>query len=86
MDANIIHLDAQEVLRMAKEAFIVWLESVASGEATMSQRNFKWVETNGGLTKLVHAAKARGVHLLQLTDDKDNELIAASTKPFVALC
>ena len=71
---------------MNEQAFEDWVNSVATGDATMSQRNFKWVEANGGLSKLVQTAKARGVHLVQLTDDQGNELIAASQEPFNTLC
>lgn len=71
---------------MAESEFAGWVESVATGEATMSQRNLKWVEANGGKEKLVEVAKQRGVHLVQLTDDKGNELLAASKEPFTTLC
>lgn len=52
----------------------------------MSQRNVRWVNANGGLEKLISVAKGRGVHLVQLTDDKGNELLAASREPFKSLC
>lgn len=71
---------------MEKNACIDWMDSVAARDGTMSQRNIKWVEANGGLEKLVQAAKARRIHLVQLTDDKGNNLIAASRKPFTSLC
>ena len=63
-----------------------WLDAVASGEATMSQRKVTSVEKHGGVDAAVAAAKARGVHLVRLTDDKGNELLAASVHPFEALC
>lgn len=66
--------------------FDAWIDSVAEGAATMSQRNLKWVEANGGIAGLVEAARKRDVHLLRLTDDKGNELVAASQKPFLTLC
>ncbi len=64
----------------------IWLDAVASGEATMSQRLVTSVEKHGGLDAAVTAAKARGVHLVRLTDDKGSALLAASIHPFEALC
>ena len=63
-----------------------WLDSVASGEATMSQRAMTTIDARGGLDAVIAAATARGVHLVQLTDDKGKVLIAASREPFVTLC
>ncbi len=63
-----------------------WLDGVASGAATMSQRALTTIEAKGGLEPVVAAARARGVHLCQLTDDTGKVLIAASQHPFVALC
>ena len=63
-----------------------WLGSVTSGEATMSQRGVRWVEAQGGLDAVVEAARQRGVHLVQLTDDEGKVLIAASVHPFKTLC
>ena len=65
---------------------IQWIESVASGAATMSQRATATVEAHGGLAAATAIAKARGVHLLKLTDDKGKSLIAASQHPFTTLC
>ncbi len=70
---------------MAKD-LEAWLGSVASGEAAMSQRGVRWVEAQGGLDAVIAAAKARGVHLVRLTDDEGKVLIAASLHPFDALC
>ena len=63
-----------------------WLSSVISGEATMSQRGVRWIEAQGGLDTVVAAAKTRGVHLVQLTNDEGKTLIAASLHPFKSLC
>lgn len=64
-----------------------WLDAVADGTNTMSQRKLTSVETRGGgLEALRAAAKKKGVHLLLLEDDKGNELVAASTKPFKVIC
>ena len=52
----------------------------------MSQRNFKWVEAKGGIDQLVAIATQQGVHLVKLTDDKGNNLLAASQNLFVTLC
>ncbi|WP_425230923.1 hypothetical protein [Sphingomonas sp.] len=63
-----------------------WLADIADGHATMSQRGPRWVEKNGGLDAIVAAARARGVHLLRLTDDEGKVLIAASREAFETLC
>ena len=64
-----------------------WLNAVASGAATMSQRKLSSVEKRGGGLPAVQAlAREKGVHLLLLTDDKGNELIAASRHPFRVVC
>lgn len=63
-----------------------WIASVADGEATMSQRSVASVERHGGIGKAVEAARARGVHLVRLTDDEGKVLIAASLQPFETLC
>jgi len=44
-----------------------WLDSVADGSNTMSQRKLSSVETNGGGIEAVSAmAKEKGVHLVIL--------------------
>ena len=64
-----------------------WLDSVASGQATMSQRKLATVEKRlGGLDAVRKQARKRGVHLLLLEDDKGEKLIAASQKPFKVIC
>ncbi len=63
-----------------------WLDAVESGSATMSQRARSSIDRNGGLEVAIAAAKARGVHLVELTDDKGNLLVAASRHPFTSLC
>lgn len=63
-----------------------WIASVADGSATMSQRSVASVERNGGIDSAVEAARARGVHLVRLTDDEGKALIAASLHPFETLC
>ena len=64
-----------------------WLDAVADGSNTMSQRKLSSVEKHGGGIEAVKAiAKQKGVHLLLLEDDKGNELVAASTKPFKVVC
>ena len=62
------------------------LDSVVSGEASMTQRGVRWVEAQSGLDKVVAAAKARGVHLVRLTDDQGKVLLTASLHPFESLC
>ena len=64
-----------------------WLDAVAAGESTMSQRKLSSIEKRGGGLEVVKAAaKEKGVHLLLLEDDKGDELVAASTKPFKVVC
>jgi len=64
-----------------------WLESVANGSSTMSQRKLTSIETRGGgLESVKSIAEQKGVHLLRVEDDKGNELIAASMKPFQVIC
>lgn len=64
-----------------------WLDGVADGSKTMSQRKLSSVEKRGGGLEAVKAvASARGVHLLLLEDDEGNALVAASIKPFEVVC
>ena len=64
-----------------------WLDKVADGTSTMSQRKLSSVETRGGGLSAVRAlAEQKEVHLLRLEDDEGNELIAASIKPFEVVC
>ena len=64
-----------------------WLDKVAGGTNTMSQRKLSSIETRGGGLDAVRAlAEQKGVHLLRLEDDQGNELIAASTQPFEVVC
>ena len=64
-----------------------WLDGVADGSKTMSQRKLSSVEKRGGGLDAVKAvASARGVHLLLLEDDEGNALVAASIKPFEVVC
>jgi hypothetical protein len=64
-----------------------WLDSVASGQNTMSQRKLATVKNQlGGVAAMRKSAKQRGVHLLVLEDDRGEKLVAASTKPFKVIC
>lgn len=64
-----------------------WLDSVADGSNTMSQRKLSSVEERGGgLDALKAIAQQKGVHLLLVEDDRGNELVAASVKPFTVVC
>lgn len=64
-----------------------WLDAVADGSNTMSQRKLSSIEKRGGGMEAVKAAaKKKGVHLVLLEDDKGNELVAASMKPFKVVC
>ena len=42
------------------DEFESWVSAIATGAATMSQRNFKWVEANGGIDQLVAIATLQG--------------------------
>lgn len=63
-----------------------WLGGVADGSATMSQRKLSVIERKVGLAAARRAARARGVHLVQLTDDRGEALIAASRDAFTVIC
>jgi hypothetical protein len=64
-----------------------WLNGVADGSNTMSQRKLSSVEKRGGGIEAVKViAEEKGVHLLLVEDDKGTELVAASTKPFKVVC
>lgn len=64
-----------------------WLARIASGELTMGQRKVsKVMKNDGALTPIVKAARSKGIHLLQLTDDKGNVLLAGSKEAFKVLC
>ena len=64
-----------------------WIASVASGANTMSQRKLTSVEKHGGgLNNVKKIALKNGVHLVLLEDDKGNQLVAASQKPFKTIC
>ncbi len=64
-----------------------WLDAVASGRLSMSQRRLCTVERRGGGLEAVRAAaQARGVHLLLLEDDHGQQLVAASLTPFRVIC
>lgn len=63
-----------------------WLDAVQDGRATMSQRARSSIDAHGGLKAAVEMARAKGVHLVELTDDKGRLLIAASRHLFTTLC
>ena len=53
----------------------------------MSQRKLSSIEARGGgIVAVKKIAEDMGVHLLIVQDDKGNELVAASTKPFKIVC
>lgn len=59
-----------------------WMES-ASRSGAMSQRRLSAIERHGGgLDVAARAARDAGVHLILLTDDKGERLVAASRHPF----
>ena len=70
----------------ANEWCAKWMSDVCGRPASMTQRKLSSIESKGGgLRTLKKHAKANGVHLLQLTDDKGDVLVAASTKAFHVL-
>ncbi len=63
-----------------------WLDDVACGKSKMSQRKVSSIETKGGgLAVVKREALKRGVHLVRLEDEKGNDLVAASKKPFTVI-
>ena len=59
-----------------------WMKSTSRAGA-MSQRKASAIEAKGGGMHFAdRAARAAGVHLVLLTDDKGVELVAASRHPF----
>lgn len=79
-----IYLSVMKPAKTREEAWAeTWLDAVAKGESTMSQRKLSSVETRGGgLAAVKKLAAKKKVHLLQLEDDRGEALIAASTRPF----
>ena len=64
-----------------------WLEGIANGSNTMSQRKLTSIEARGGgLDAVKVIAQEKGVHLLLVVDDKGDELVAASPHPFKVIC
>ncbi len=63
-----------------------WLDSVADGSSTMSQRTLSSIEKHGGLGATIVTAMEKGVHLLLIEDEEGRELVAASKKPFKVIC
>ena len=64
-----------------------WLNTVAGGLNTMSQRKLTSIEKHeGGLDTVKSVAEKLGVHLLLVEDDEGNEIVAASKKPFKVIC
>ena len=52
----------------------------------MSQRKTSSIDKHGGMHRLTAMATRRGVHLLQLRDDKGVDRVAASLSPFKIVC
>ena len=75
--------DPESASRWASE----WLDAVANGSNTMSQRRLTSVqERGGGLDAVRSIAEAKGVHLLLVEDDQGHKLVAASIRPFEVIC
>lgn len=63
-----------------------WFEAVEENGFATSQRTRSWIDLNGGLPAVVAAAKARGIHLAELTGDGGQLFVVASRCRFEALC
>ena len=73
----------KKTARSTDEWTSAWLGSVAIEANGRSQRRRSSVERFGGGLRVVRSlAKAKGVHLVLLTDDEGVELLAASKHPF----
>lgn len=73
--------------KLITEKTTQWLEAIASGELAMSQRKVSgMLKAEGSLEGLIEAASEKGVHLVRLTDDLGNDLIAGSCHAFEVLC
>lgn len=71
----------------AFDAVEAWLDSVADGSGTMSQRLLKRLHAApGGIDAVRASAVARGVHLAVFVDERGVELVAASQHPIRVLC
>ena len=69
-----------------QDAWLAEWMAAASKEGAMSQRKASAIAARGGgLEAAARAARAAGVHLVLLTDDKGAELVAASLHPFKIL-
>ena len=74
-------------LETARQWASDWLDGVANGSNTMSQRRLTSIKgRGGGLDAVRDIAEQKGVHLLLLEDDEGHELVAASVKPFTVIC
>ncbi len=70
----------------AESWIAAWLDTVAEGSSTMSQRSLSSIEKHGGLGAVTAAAVERSVHLLLVEDEAGREIIAAGKKPFKVIC
>ncbi len=70
-----------------KEWATTWLDRVADGSNTMSQRKLSSIEKHeGGLEAVKAVATKKGVRLLLVRDDKGDEIVTASVNPFKVIC
>lgn len=63
-----------------------WLDTVADGRGTISQRPLSVIDRHGGLEAAIDAAKSRNIHLIEMSDAEGKPLVAASRTPIRALC
>ena len=63
-----------------------WIDAVADGLVTKSQRRLSSMERHGRTAAAIAAPRERGVHLAKLTDGHGNLLVAASLQLFELLC
>ncbi len=80
-------MSEERTLTPSERWVATWLDAVVDGRLSMSQRRVTSIARyGGGLDAVRTMAIARGVHLVQLVDDKGEALVAASLSPFEVLC
>ena len=62
-----------------------WLDAVAFGTSTTSQRTRSSIDKHGGIENVLVVVGERGAQLVPLTDDRGAQVVAASQCPFETL-
>jgi hypothetical protein len=63
-----------------------WMKSVASGEHPLSQRARRSIDRHGGIEALTAAARKRGLHLAELTNELGQRVVTASIDTIDVFC